>query len=178
MANLTSYARPYALAAFEFAREKNNLPAWQAFLSIAMQVANEPRVMALLNNPEIGHEKSFTVFHSVLASLLDDGQKNFLLLLAHNKRLILLPSIAIAYNAHYAAYQKMRLVRVVTAIEVGPDYKQRLANALSKRIDCEVTLECEINPAIIGGAIIHIGDRVIDGSIQGKLTRLLESIAS
>ena len=56
------------------------------------------------------------------------------------------------------------------------DFRQKLTQALTKRIQREVTLQCEIDPAILGGAIIHIGDRVIDGSIRGKLTRLLEFI--
>ena len=65
-------------------------------------------------------------------------------------------------------------MRVVTAIGVQDDFKAKLTKALSARIERDVTLECEIDPAILGGAIIHVGDRVIDGSIRGKLTRLLE----
>jgi len=65
-------------------------------------------------------------------------------------------------------------VRVITAVQVEDAFKQRLAASLSKRVNRDVTLHCEVNPAILGGAIIHIGDRVIDGSVRGKLTRLLE----
>jgi F-type H+-transporting ATPase subunit delta len=178
MANLISTARPYAIAAFDYARDKNELKSWLAFLELAAQIAIEPKAIQILNNPEFSKDKSFELFHSVLASLINPSQKNFLMILAQNKRLLVLPDILEAYKAHYAAYQKVSSVRLVTAIEVGQDYKQKLKQALAKRIEREVALECEVNPSILGGAIIHIGDRVIDGSVKGQLTRLLENLTS
>ena len=174
MANLSSIARPYALAAFECAREKQQLSAWQTFLASASFAAKEPSVMRLLANPEMSSNKLSELFVDVLSPLLDDERKNFLLLLGQNKRLVVLPNIEMLFNAYYATLEKVSTVRVVTAIEVKEDFKQTFIQALSKRIQRAVTLECEVDPAILGGAVIHIGDRVIDGSIRGKLTRLLE----
>ena len=65
-------------------------------------------------------------------------------------------------------------MRVITAIDTDNQFKQILTEALTKRIQHQVTLECEVDPAILGGAIVHMGDRVIDGSIRGQLHRLLE----
>ena len=174
MANLSSIARPYALAAFECASDKQQLPAWKAFLESAKEVALNPSVSKLLDNPEISSSKLFDLFHEVLATLLDSERKNFLLLLAQNKRFIVLPEIVALFNMYYAAYEKISTIRVITAVEVEESYRQKLAQALTKRVQREVTLNCEVDPAILGGAIIHIGDRVIDGSVRGKLTRLLE----
>jgi F-type H+-transporting ATPase subunit delta len=167
-------ARPYALAAFAVAREKQQLLAWKTFLDSAAYVAQQDAVVAVLANPEILPNKLFDLFYGVLASITNVEQKNFLSLLAQNKRLMLLPEIADLFKAYYAALEKISAVRVVTAIEIGDEYKQKLAAALTRRIQYQVTLKCEIDPALIGGAIIHIGDRVIDGSIRGKLTRLRE----
>jgi F-type H+-transporting ATPase subunit delta len=176
MANFSSIARPYALAAFECARDKQQLPAWKQFLETASSIASQPAIIKLITNPELPSAKIFDLFHELLAAQLDTERKNFLLLLTQNKRLNVLPEIAETFNAYYAAFEKLSRVRVVTAIEVQENFKQRLAQALTKRIQREVTLQCEVNPALIGGAIIHIGDRVIDGSIRGKLFRLLESL--
>lgn len=174
MANLFSIARPYALAAFEYARDKQQLSAWKAFLASAESVAREPVVIKLLDNPEISSAKLFEFFQGILASVLDTEQKNFLSLLAQNKRFAVLPEIAELFNTYFAAYEKVSTVRVVTAVDIEEAFREKLTKALTKRVEREVTLQCEVDPSIIGGAIIHVGDKVIDGSIRGKLTRLLE----
>lgn len=176
MTNYANIARPYALAAFEYARDKQTLSAWKAFLEAAAYIAKDPTVASLLANPEIEASRLGDLFQEVLASIIDAEQKNFLLLLSQNRRLIALPNIADVFNAYYAALEKTSNVRVITAIDIKDDYKQTLARALSKRIQREVQLQCEVDPAILGGAIIHIGDNVIDGSVLGKLNRLREDL--
>ncbi|VVC76911.1 ATP synthase subunit delta [Aquicella siphonis] len=176
MANLSSIARPYALAAFECARESRELPAWKAFLEAASCLAKQPAVVRLLGNPELSTARIFDFFHEILAADINAERKNFLLLLSQNKRLNVLPEIAEGFNLYYAALEKISKVRVITAVETPDSFMNKLSQALTKRIQREVSLQCEVDPALIGGAIIHIGDRVIDGSIRGKLTRLLESL--
>ncbi|EKD72101.1 MAG: F1-ATP synthase, delta subunit [uncultured bacterium] len=183
MANLSSQkysniARPYALAAFEVASKKQQLAEWKAFLDSASDIANDPTVSKLLTNPEMTAQRLNALFSEVLASLLDDERRNFLRLLAQNQRLMVLPEIAELYRAYLAKLEKISSVRIITAIEITNEIKQNLARALTKRMQREVTIECEINPSILGGAIIHIGDRVIDGSIRGKLTRLYTNLTS
>lgn len=174
MANLFSIARPYALAAFEVAYDAKELPQWTSFLEAATLVAQNKTVTPVLNNPEISSQKTFDLFVDILSSLTDEKRRNFLLLLSQNDRLPLLPEIYALFKAYVAESVKISDVRIVTAIEIDDAYKQKLKEALTKRINRDVTLHCEIDPDILGGAVIHIGDHVIDGSIRGKLTRLLE----
>jgi F-type H+-transporting ATPase subunit delta len=176
MANLMSIARPYALAAFEYASANQQLPEWSAFLKSAAEMIKQPGISRLLENPEMLPSKQYDFFESVLLSVLDDKRKNFLRLLAQSRRLIVLPEIAEAFSAYYASYLKVSKVRVTTAVEVQDDFREKLGQALSKRVERSVTLECEVDPTILGGAIIRIGDRVIDGSIRGKLNRMLQSL--
>ena len=174
MTILSSIARPYALAAFEYARDKQQLSAWKNFLEAAALVAKNASVEQLLDDPERLTSDIYKLFHEVLSSQLDAERNNFLLLLAQNKRLLALPEIAAQFTVLCAALEKISAVRVITAINAEEDFKLKLSQALTNRIKHDVTLHCETDPAIIGGAIIHIGDKVIDGSIRGKLTRLLE----
>ena len=178
MTTYANIARPYALAAFEYAREKQQLPAWKAFLASAALMAKDPTVAKLLVNPEIQASRLYNLFQEVLASVIDAEQKNFLLLLADKKRLLALPTIADVFNAYYAALEKLSNVRVITAVDIEEDFKQKLTGALAKRIQCDVILHCEVDPAILGGAIIHMGDNVIDGSVRGKLARLRECLVT
>lgn len=178
MANLLSIARPYALAAFNFARDQQQLPAWIAFLNSAAYIARLPAVVHLFADPETPSNLLLDLFQGTLSEQLNAEQKNFLVLLGQAKRLVALPEITELFLAHYATLEKTSSVRVTTAIEAKEDYRQKLAQALSKRLQREVTLECDVDPAIIGGAVIQIGDRVIDGSVRGKLARLLETLTS
>lgn len=172
----TNVARPYALAAFETAREKRQLSEWKAFLISAANITRDKSLQQLLLNPEITSDKFYTLYEEILSPMLNTERKNFLLLLSQNKRLSVLPDIAAMFNNYYANFEKISSVRVVTAIDIEEGYKQKLTQALTKRVHHDVIIHCEVDPAILGGAIIHIGDRVIDGSIRGKLTRLLQNL--
>lgn len=174
MADLANIARPYAQAAFEFARDKQQLPEWKIFLMSAAMITRQPLVARLLDNPETQVGQVIELFTDILKPSLDESRKNFLHLLAQNRRLNVLPEIHNVYAAFVAALEKISNVRVVTAIDIDDAYRDKLIKALSKRIQRDVKLHCEVDPTILGGAVIHMGDHVIDGSIRGKLTRLLE----
>lgn len=171
----TNIARPYALAAFEYARDQKQLPAWKIFLANAAAIVLQPEVNKLLSNPEITADKWYDLFSGVLNSQLDVESKNFLHLLTENKRVIVLPEISSLFNDYYAELEKLSTVRVITAVDISEEYRQKLIQGLSKRMHHDVTLQCEVDPSIIGGAVFHLGDKVIDGSVLGKLNRLLES---
>lgn len=172
----SSIARPYALAAFEYARDKNELSTWKTFLESAKEIAEDSRTSRLLNNPQISPEMLLSLFEDLLKTQLNAERRNLLQLLAQNKRLSILPIISDTFDDLYATLKKISQVKIVTATKLTNEYEQKLAAALSKRTGRAVTLESEVNPSILGGAVIHIGDRVIDGSIRGKLTRLYQSL--
>jgi F-type H+-transporting ATPase subunit delta len=174
MANLASIARPYALAAFECARDKQQIAEWRSFLLAAAQVSREPTVQRLLADPERTSAELNRLFDDVLATILSKDQENFLKLLSQNRRLPALPEMVEAFNAHVAALENVVTARIITAVPAPKDFQQKIAKALTTRTQREVKLHCEVDPSILGGAIIHIGDSVIDGSVRGKLTRLLE----
>lgn len=178
MADLTNIARPYALAAFECAREAQQIQNWDAFLKAAAAITADPSVQRLIANPETLSAPLYELFNGVLSSVLDDQRKNFLQLLANNKRLMVLPEIYQAFTIYVAALEKISAVRIVTAVAMKDDMRQKFITALTKRIQCDVTLECKVDPSIIAGAIIYIGDSVIDGSIRGKLSRLQQTLTA
>lgn len=175
MANLNSIAHPYATAAFQYASEKQQLNAWRDFLNNAATIASDREVAALLHNPEISTEKLLNVFLDVLKVDLNAERKNFLLLLKEKKRLNVLPEIASAFNVAYAALEKTSNVVLVTAVPVEAEFEQKLAQRLSDRLQRKIKIENEIDPAILGGMQIRMGDQVMDLSVYGKLNRLLES---
>ena len=72
--------------------------------------------------------------------------------------------------------EKRLEVRVVSATPLQDSQAERMRSALAKRFDCEITLNKDVDPEVLGGAIIYAGDQVIDGSIMGRLKRLEASL--
>jgi F-type H+-transporting ATPase subunit delta len=174
MANLSGIARPYAHGAFEYAHAKQQVAAWKLFLNMAGEIATQSAVIKLLANPAVSSEQAYSLFQDILANNMNVEQKNFLMLLTQHERLLVLPDIAALFNAYTAAMEKVSNVRIVSAFALEEVLKQKFMQAIQQRLQHEVTLQYEVDPAILGGAVIYIGDRVIDGSVRGKLTRLLD----
>lgn len=169
-------ARPYAKAAFEFALEKHALPSWQAFLMNASQIVMQKEMRTLLSNPEVSPKVIIDIFFTLLDPVLDEKKGNFLKLLSDYKRLPILPSISMLFDQLRENHEKMITVDFVSAIPVTPEYQHMLEKHLAKRLQRKISLKTDVDPSLIGGAIVRAGDTVFDGSVRGKLNRLLESL--
>src|SRR5687768_8568636 len=145
MTTFSSIARPYALAAFNYAREHNGLIDWLIFLKNAAAITDNKDLQSLFHNPEINPQEIFSIYVSLLKPSLDKHKENFLHLLLINKRLIFLPSITALYESYYGALEKISKVRVVTALEADQAFKEKLHVTLSKRINTEVSFEYQID---------------------------------
>lgn len=173
---LTTIARPYVSAAFEYALANKDVPAWEAMLEAAAIVSQDPYVAEHLSSPHVTKAQLVEFFCGILKPLLDANKTNFIHLLADNNRLGVLPDIAELFKVSHAAQEKKLNVEVISATELTEAYQQKLAIALSKRLQRQVEMQCEIDPTLLGGVIVRAGDLVIDGSVRGKLTRLRESL--
>lgn len=175
--NLTSLARPYARAAFEIALSNNALSAWEIFLRDAAFVSEDPRVLRLMKHHSLNEHQLEKFFQEVLAKELDTEKKNFIRLLAENKRFPLLREIAEQFKKRCDLEQKQMAVEVESAVALTAEQKEKLIRALTKRFKLQVSLNASVNPELLGGALIRAGDVVIDGSLRGKLNRLVDFIS-
>jgi F-type H+-transporting ATPase subunit delta len=172
----TTIARPYVAAAFEFALEKKDLSAWETMLQAAGDLATDASIRKLLQNPKVTSEQLADLFCEALKPFLDTNKTNFIRLLAENHRLAMLPEITELFKAARADNEKTLVAQVSSATKLSKSYQEKLAKALTKRLQRTVELQFEINPDLVGGAIVRAGDLVIDGSVSGKLTRLKDFI--
>lgn len=173
---LTTIARPYAQAAFEYAVSKNELAAWEGMLHSAAKIVQQKEVINLLNNPKMTNQQMAELFCDVLEKMLDVEKKNFIRILAENKRLLVLPDIAALFTNYRAEKEKTVEVEIVSAFPLDETYKDKFINSLTRRLQRAVSLQCDVDATLLGGAIVRAGDLVIDGSVRGKLNRLLESL--
>ena len=172
MAELTTIARPYAKAAFQYALENNALDSWSKSLAQLALIASDTSVKALLLKPDFTTDKKVAFFASVGDVNLNEAQKNLLTQLADNKRLETLPAIYALFEAYMADQQKTVDVDVSSPFPLSDEDVRKLVASLKSRLGREVKLKSTIDESLIGGVLIHAGDMVIDASVKGKLAKL------
>ena len=178
MAELTTVARPYAKAAYQEAQEQNALVDWSAMLSFSAAVAADENMKSVLDNPSLTSERKAETFIDVCEGKLSDSAKNFISVLAENKRLTLLTEIAALFELFKAHQERSVDVDVESAFELSAEQQEQLSQTLTKKLDRKVNISSNTNPELIGGVIIRAEDLVIDASVRGKLAKLAEAINS
>ncbi len=178
MAELTTLARPYAKAAFEFASSAGSVQPWFEALEISAAVAEQDRMKQALGAADLSAEQKASIFIEVCGDKMDESQKNFIHTLASNKRLALLPFVKELFAGMKALQEKTIDVEVTAAYELSVDLINKLAQALSARLDCNVNVQGSVDQSLLGGVVIHSGDVVIDGSVRGRLAKLAKVMTS
>jgi len=178
MAELSTLARPYAKAAFEYAREHDALAQWSGQLGIAAAVTMVEGMDKVLDNPSITDEQQAQTLNDVCGDATGAKVKNFVSILASNKRLSLLPEIYAQFELLKSNLEKSVDVEVVSAFDLDDATAAKLAAVLGKKLEREVKVSTSTDNDLIGGVLIRAGDLVIDGSVRGRLNKLAEAMNS
>ncbi len=176
MAELATLARPYANAAFDLAKADSALDAWSRMLALLGAAAQSDTVQQLLESPDLEDGAKATRLSELFREELNDRGKRFLQVLADNKRLPLLPEIAEQFEERRAEEEQVLDVEVVSAHPLTDAQSDKLKQALATKFGRTVVMSSRTDNSLIGGAIIRAGDTVIDGSLQGKLEKLKETL--
>lgn len=186
MADGIVVARPYAQAAFEIAKADAQLDSWSAFLRLASEIVLTPDVSRRLTAPGMdlgalaaaiadicrGQLQSAGSFAANLATVT----ANFLQVLAENRRLATLPDIAARFEVLKAEAENTLEVTLASATAVSDAQQGKIIESLKKRFGRQIRLTVELDPALIGGARLRAGDRVIDGSVRTGLEKLANAL--
>jgi F-type H+-transporting ATPase subunit delta len=170
-------ARPYAAAAFEYATAAGRRGEWSDMLALLAGVASDARVARTLRAPGLSASTRAELMLAIAGEHLDAAGRNLVHLLATNGRLTALPDIAQRYEALRGEAESRVAAHVTAAVELDATPRQRLSDSLRRRLERDIELHCDVDPALIGGAVIRAGDRVIDGSLRGRLARLSGRLA-
>lgn len=172
MAEKSTIARPYAVAAFELAKEQNDLAKWTDMLDLAAVVAMDETIQAYIGNPKIDQDTLTRLMLEVCADELNALGQNFIKVLVANRRLNVLPEIAKLYNELRADAEKTIDAEVISAFPLTDAQQSSLIEGLKRRLGREVNLTSRVDENLLGGAIVRAGDLVIDGSVSGQLDKL------
>ena len=194
MADLSTLARPYAKAAFDYAKEHHVVNEWQDYLNVMNAIVSDKAFADYINNPAVAAqakvatlkdlynqsspEDSNTVFKTLSTAIEGGAQAdsnafvNFLTQLAEQDRLALLPSINERFGLLKAADAKEVHAYVTSAYPLTQVQEQLIENRLATSLGAKVVLHVNVDPALIAGVTIKVGDKVIDDSVRGKLKQL------
>ena len=166
----------YAGAAFELAEDQGHLEeVGQELKDIAHAVREYPDLAKLLNHPLVTiADKTETLLK--IAAGATEITRNFLRVVVDKGREGLLPDIAAAYAARLDARLSRVQAVATTAVAIDEAATHLLQRQLSSYLSQDVTLETRVDPAILGGVVVRVGDRLIDGSIKGRLQELAHSL--
>lgn len=178
MAERATIARPYARAAFQAAGEARAFARWSEGLKAATQIVVDPRVADLVKNPAVRGADVANFIIDVAGDKLDAQMQNFVRVLTENQRLLLLPEILAHYERMRAEVENTVDVEVISAVKLDAAQCEKLAAALNTRLKRRVNMRNSVDPSLLGGAVIHAGDLVIDGSLKGRLQRLRTELTS
>jgi len=178
MAERTTIARPYADAAFETARDTNELPVWSEALKLACDVATDAKMAQVLAAPKLDAAAKTSLFLSITGERFAAPMRNFVSILIGAGRVALLPEIRELFEARRNEAEGVAKARIETAQPLTEAQIAEITGALAKRFGKRIEASVEVNPALIGGARIAVGDTVIDGSVRGKLSTMAQALTA
>lgn len=176
MAEATTLARPYAQAIFELALTNKTLPIWSKTLVNLLEIMNQESIKAISDSVKVSKQQLSDIIRDVCGTEVDDQGKNLIALLIENGRLDLLKDIIVVYEILRAEAESTIEAQVTTAFPLDQKQSDQIAKALKAKLGREVKIVSNVDKSIIGGAIVHAGDLVIDGSISGRLAKLGQSM--
>ena len=169
MAELPTIARPYAEAAFELAREESALGTWSQMLRFGATIVSDERVAAALDNPRLDASTKESLLLSIAGDRFDVQARNFIHVLVAADRVALLPQISAQFDALKDDAEATAKATIESAFELTDAQVAELKAALERRFGRKIEASVSVNPELIGGARVTVGDAVIDGSVQAKL---------
>ena len=170
MAELATIARPYAEALFKAAQGKG-AEALVWLEELAAVAANE-QLLQFADNPKVTNDQVFTVISGVVKQKLPDMASNFLRTVIENGRVAALPEVAKQFRDLVNAQSGTSDAVVYSAYDIDAATLTSLSGVLEKRFGRKLTLQVQVQPELIGGVRVVVGDEVLDTSVKARLEQM------
>jgi len=171
-----SAARRYADAVFEIAQSEGHLDEWEQELVLLVGVLWPPEISSWLANPSVAAADKDALIQTGLASARE-GARNLARLLVTRGRANLAPAILEAYRGRLDEERGIAHATVTTAVPLSDQELSQVNARLTELTGRQVKMETTVDPLIIGGVVVRIGDKLIDGSTRARLQELKRRLA-
>ena len=177
MAELATIARPYAEAAFRLALETKGLERWSDMLQLVDGVVSDEAIAKRIGDPNVAEGALEGVILGALGERLDGQGRNFVQVLIQNGRLDVVSEVRAHYDELRRQHEGVLEARIVSAMPMGDEQVRPLVSALEAKYKRKVNAQVEVDPQLIGGARIHVGDKVIDATVRGRLDAMAAALS-
>jgi F-type H+-transporting ATPase subunit delta len=172
MATLRGTARRYAEAALSLAERDDTLGDWVEAIETASVRLTDARVLRVLADPAIAFEERRRVTEAILGDAVTGAPRNLVLLLVRRGRIELLPRVAAELRRLWEQRQGIVRAVVTSAAPLSEAETDAVRARLADMTGDQVEMELLVDPSLLGGLLVRMGDRLIDGSVRGRLERL------
>jgi F-type H+-transporting ATPase subunit delta len=178
MARRDTAARRYAEAAFEVAMRDGTLAEWRSELDLAAAIAGDERILSHLANPAVPTERRAKVLDEMLGGQVSRPVLNLVQLMLRRRRIEQLPRVAAEFRRLDDDRQGITHAIATSATELDPDEIRAITARLEQSTGGRIALDVAVDPSLLGGLVVRVGDRLIDGSVRGRLERLRNQLIS
>lgn len=178
MAEAITVARPYAEAVYKLAVNNQGLSEWSKMLRLASAIAEDGGVKRLIGNPVISAKQLGEIFLEIGKNKFNSEARNLIMLLADNKRILVLPQISQLFEQLKAQHEGVLEAKIVSAFAMEGRQLKKLIEDLERKFKRKIEAQVSIDSELIGGVKVEIGDEILDASIRGKLEAMAVALKS
>jgi F-type H+-transporting ATPase subunit delta len=176
MARQTTGARRYAEAAFQVALRDDELDGWRDDLALAADMLGRPEVEPVVDSPAIPRAQRLAVVDKLLSGRVRPGALRLVSLLVERGRVRDLARVSDQYQRQLNAHRGIVVATVTSAAPLNDDESAAIRAQVEAMAGSTVELRTAVDPALLGGVTVQIGDRLVDASIRGRLERLRDQL--
>jgi len=178
MAETITIARPYAEAVFQLADKAGELAKWSEALARMAGIAANPDMLEAMGNPRLTAEQLYGLFASLAGEAVFAQSQNLIRVLIENRRLSLVPEIRDLFEDLKNEREGIVEAQITSAFPLEGASLATLVADLEKRFKRRIQPIVTLDPELIGGVCVQVGDEVIDGSVRGKLASMIVALTS
>ena len=177
MAEIATVARPYAEAAFAAALDKSSLGSTSDGLQLLAAIARNEQMRFVLSDPRVSGAKKKELFADIAGGRLDEVTRNLLAVLVDNHREVLIGEIEQQFEALKREHERVLKARITSAQPLTDQQRADIVGALERRYGKKVEAEVDVDPELLGGARVQVGDQVIHASVRDALAQMAAALA-
>jgi F-type H+-transporting ATPase subunit delta len=178
MAKRDSAARRYAEAAFQVAERDGTVDVWRRELGAAATIVGQAAIGRTLSNPAIPIETRATAVGATFGRVASQPVTNLIQLMLRRGRIEDVPRVASEFRRLDNAQKGITIATATAAAPLSDDEVAALTTRLEALTGGRIELDVNVDPSLLGGLVVQVGDRLIDGSVRGRLERLRNQLVS